>query len=344
MKKKIVIVVGIACVVLVIAVLSVVSYVLNKVPENPAGTVGNTAGNLYNGGLFCERDGVVYFSNPYDGSSLYSMNPDETNMKKLMSTEVSSINADGNYIYYYQGGSGEGTGLGYVVNTTGIYRIKKNNPKDSACLDRVLSRYVILVDNAVYYTDSDEISLKKTSIDGKEKETLLTLDVLPVSVQNSTFYYINNTDNLHLMALNLNTGQTRQVLAEDIYMPIVDGNTVYGIDIHDGYSLVSISLSDGTKTLLDSARTDMLNVTPTYIYYQTSGDTPQLKRVQRDGTGMAVIADGTYTSINATSQYVYFTSYGSDMPVYKTPTFGAVNVTTFDAASQAAIEQLSKKK
>ena len=33
---------------------------------------GSTAGNLYNGGLFCEYDGTVYFSNPSDGGKLYS--------------------------------------------------------------------------------------------------------------------------------------------------------------------------------------------------------------------------------------------------------------------------------
>ena len=50
---------------------------------NPPGTVGNTAGNLYNSGLFCEYDGTVYFSNAADNGALYSMNVDETEVKKL---------------------------------------------------------------------------------------------------------------------------------------------------------------------------------------------------------------------------------------------------------------------
>ena len=37
---------------------------------------GNTAGNLYNEGYFCEKDGIVYFANPADNYCLYSMNPD----------------------------------------------------------------------------------------------------------------------------------------------------------------------------------------------------------------------------------------------------------------------------
>lgn len=34
---------------------------------------GNTPGNLYNGGLFAESDGNIYFSNPLDYGFLYVM-------------------------------------------------------------------------------------------------------------------------------------------------------------------------------------------------------------------------------------------------------------------------------
>jgi hypothetical protein len=147
---------------------------------------------------------------------------------------------------------------------------------------------------------------------------------------------MNNTDSLHLMGYDLKTKTSHQVLADDIYMPIIEGNIVYGIDVHNGYSLISINVSDGTKTTLDTDRTDMLNLADNYIYYQTSGDNPQLKRVRRDGSDMSVVADGAYKDINVTSQYVYFTKYGTTTPVYHTPSFGAINVSTFSAASDAA--------
>ena len=68
---------------------------------NDAYTVGNTAGNLNNGGLFCESDGKVYFANAYDNNTLYSMNPNETEQTKLGVNSVASINAGGDYLYYY---------------------------------------------------------------------------------------------------------------------------------------------------------------------------------------------------------------------------------------------------
>ena len=116
MKKKIITAVCLLSVLALCITIFVVSSIRRKIPENPPGTVGNTSGNLYNKGLFCEKDGYVYFANAYDGSALYSMRSDETDMKKLIPTEVTSINTDGNYLYYYQASSGSGEGFGYVVS------------------------------------------------------------------------------------------------------------------------------------------------------------------------------------------------------------------------------------
>ena len=86
----------------------------------------------------------------------------------------------------------------------------------------------------------------------------------------------------------------------------------------------------------------MFNVSDQYIYYQTAGDTPQLKRVSKDGSSSEVVADGAYNSINLTSQYAYFTKFGAETPVYKTPVNGVISVTTFDAAKQAALDASKK--
>ncbi|MCD8039392.1 MAG: DUF5050 domain-containing protein [Lachnospiraceae bacterium] len=342
MKKRVIAIICIAFIVAGCALLAVYEHIQSSVPENPAGTVGNTSGNLYNGGLFCENDGYVYFSNAYDSGTLYRMLPDESAVEKLSSASVSSINADGKFLYFYQSGSSGSAGLGYLINSYGVFRMAKEKADNISCLDRVLGQYVILADNTVYYTSLEsDVSLMSLGTDGSDKEMLLQLDILPVSVQDSTFYYINNTDNLHLMALDLNTKTSRQVLSEDVYMPIIEGNTVYGIDIHDNYSLISLDISTGEKTLLDSDRTDMLNVTDSYIYYQTSGETPQLKRIRRDGSDMEIVMDGAYSNINATSRYVYFTDFNSDVPVYRTSVSGAVSVAAFDAASDAALEEIS---
>ena len=121
-KKNIIIV---CAVVFVLAALFTIAILTGKIPMNDPYTVGNTAGNLNNGGLFCESDGRVYFANAYDNNALYSMNADETDVVKLNSNSVASINAGGDYLYYYMESGTNGKGLGFMGRTAGIYRSEK---------------------------------------------------------------------------------------------------------------------------------------------------------------------------------------------------------------------------
>ena len=83
MKKKTRTIIIAAVAILIFASVMVFMLLSQRVKMNKGYVNGNTAGNLNNGGLFCESEGIVYFSNLYDDGCLYSMNPDGTDMKKL---------------------------------------------------------------------------------------------------------------------------------------------------------------------------------------------------------------------------------------------------------------------
>ena len=113
------------------------------------------------------------------------MRPDESEIEKFMYSPAKSLNADGKYLYYYQSGSGGGAGLGYLINSTGIFRADKKDSHNIQCLDRTPGKYVILSDNTIYYTCTENtVALNKISIDGKGKTLLLESDILPASIQN----------------------------------------------------------------------------------------------------------------------------------------------------------------
>ena len=58
-----------------------------------------------------------------------------------------------------------------------------------------------------------------------------------------------------------------------------------------------------------------------------------------DGSQNEVVAAGIYENINATSEYVYFNAYDAPTPVFHTPLYGPVSVSTFTAAAQAALDE-----
>ena len=57
--------------------------------------------------------------------------------------------------------------------------------------------------------------------------------------------------------------------------------------------------------------------------------------MRMDGSSVKVIAEGNYTHINMTSQYVYFQEFGNDVAMYHSQ-LGSDYYELFSAAEEAA--------
>lgn len=321
---------------------------VSRIPMNDDYTVGNTPGNLNNGGYFCEMDGKVYFANAYDNFGLYSMNSDETELQKLNSGAVSSINAAGNYLYYAQvsGGQADGSGIGNAVRMAGIYRSTLKG-KSVVGLDRCDIVSMQLCGNYLYYEKYDKqigTSLDKIRIDKKDRQTVAEGIINPNCFVDGRIYYNGAAEDHYLHALDVSTDRDTVVWQGNIWNPIVQNGYVYYMDVAENYRLCRYSLANNVVEVLTNDRIDMFNVYDSYIYYQvSSADSPALKRMLIDGTSQEVVREGVYQNINITSQYVYFNAFNESTPVYKTYTYGPINVTTFDAAMEAALANTDTK-
>lgn len=327
----------------ILALLIVLIVLSTRIPLNDESTVGNTAGNLNNGGYFCEHDGRIYFANAYDNYSLYSMNPDETDIKKLHGGSSSYINAGGNYLYYVTVGNTDSGASNSFRGAYGIYRSKLNG-KDVTGMDRCYVAAMQLCGNYLYYEKIDtktSMSLEKIKIDKKDKQTVNpTAPINPNCYVDGTIYYNGTERDHYLYALNTSNDSASVVWQGNIWNPIYQDGYVYYMDVPNNYRLCRYSLYNDVVEILTNDRVDTFNVYESYIYYQTNSDTsPALKRMYIDGSYQEVVSPGIYQNINITSQYVYFNTFGAPTPVYKTSTFGGVNVTTFDAGMQAALKE-----
>ncbi len=328
----------------IIIVLFVLALISSYIPLNDENTVGNTPGNLNNNGYFCEYDGRVYFANAYDNYSLYSMNPDETDIKKLHDGSSSHICAGGDYLYYAMANAGGGSDLGSVRGSYGIYRSKLNG-KSATGMDRCHIVSMQLCGNYLYYEKLDaksSISLEKIKINKKDKQTVNPDAIINPSCYVDGIIYYNGTDEDHyLYALNTANDTSSVVWQGNIWNPIYQNGYVYYMDVENNYRLCRYSMNSDVVEILTNDRIDMFNVYGDYIYYQVSSkDAPALKRMFTDGSSQELVREGVYQNINITSEYVYFNGFKEAAPVYKTSTFGPVNVTTFDAGMQAALAEL----
>lgn len=329
-------------VILFLIVVSVLSNLKSRIPSNDISVTGNTGGNLNNHGLFCESDGKVYFANAYDDGSLYSMNPDETDVQKLITGSVTSINAAGDYLYYFMDTAGGGSGFGYAIRTYGIFRAKKNG-KDTSCLVRDACITMQLVGDYLYYqryNNQDFTKFYKVKTDKSEDVLVSDAIINPAACYNGVIYFNGQDKDHYLYALDTRTDSVSTVYEGNLWYPVYKDGYIYYMDVGENYRLCRYSLSAGAVEILTHDRVDGYNVGNSYIYYQKSdAESPALMRMRLDGSDPEVVAEGNYENINITSYYVYFNEYNNDVPVYHTPADGAVNVTAFTAARDAALQE-----
>lgn len=326
MTTRIKIILTTVLIVLLLALLAVAMYFSRRISMNPDGTVGNTAGNLNNGGFFCEYNGTVYFYNSQVGGGLFSMNPDESNMQRLNSLKVGNILAGGDYLYYFQqGASGESTSDLWQLRGVHSFDRCRLNGSNAISLTTDVVVTGQLVNNYLYLLTSANsgISFYKMKIDHSDQVELADYIINPACVENGIIYYTGMESNHYLYTLNTATDVSSERWHGNIYNPVLSGDYVYYMEPENNYRLCRYSFSQDLIEILTNDRVDCFNVGGGYIYYQkNSVSEPQLICMASDGSNPQVIAEGNYTHINITSRYVYFQAFGDDTTMYHSPIGG----------------------
>jgi len=343
LKKKLPVFIGI----FVLAILIVISifYQVNKnsVKMNTGYVEGNSAGNIYNNGLFCEDEGVVYFANPYAQGALYKMNPDQTGLKLLYKSNCRNINAAGNHLYFSMESPEGGTGLGFVIKTSGIYRSTKKGT-NIECLTGDTTLGMSLVGNTLYYQSNtgEGVGLKKISAIKKDQTPEIvekSFVINPACSVNGSIYFGGTRNNHYLYALNCNSDTISTLFDGDVWNPVYDSGYFYYMDISNNYQICRYSQSAGIVEILTHDRADNFNVGSGCVYYSVSdSDAPGLYRMNCDGSNNELIYSGYVCDINMTSAYTYFREFGTTTPMYCVPTTGSSSVSEFTAAMNAALK------
>lgn len=291
-----------------------------RVAENPEGTVGNTAGNLLNEGLFCEFDGTVYFSNTSQGGALYAMNPDETGVRRLNTLKVRNILAGGKYLYFFQTGTAGQPSLGQIEGIRNFNRSRLNG-KDITAITRDTVLTGQLVDNHLYLLTSSKsgIALRKVKTDRSEDVQLTDWALNPACAVNGRIYYHGVLEDHYLYALDTKSDVSSEIWRGNLWYPILEGDYVYYMDVSHDYRLCRYSLSRDEVQVLTNDRVDCYNVGNGYVYYQKNGASPRLMCMHTDGSDLHPVADGNFTHVNMTSNYVYFQEFGREDVTYHSP-------------------------
>lgn len=327
------IIIFVAVLIAIVGIVGAYIYINRYVPV-PDGVMGNTSGNINNHGMFCESDGYVYFSNPYDGRKLYKMNPDGTNAVCICDVPCEYINVYGKNVYFYQtpGADDQVFGLGGLY---GICQTDINGKTGLDNLDKTICNQMIMYGDNLYYQHYDAkegLTLYKASCDGKNKEKISDLEVYVSSPYQNSFLTYDTDSMYNLCAYNPETDSMVQLDSSTrAYNIALSGQYAYFMNIDDGYRIYRYDINSRTSEKITDDPVDTYNVYGNNIFYQkNTKDEQALMRINSDGSNPQLISYGNYTNINCTSTYTYFCEFGTNSPIYRVPTSGGTDAVVFN--------------
>lgn len=299
-----------------IGVIALLIYNKDRTYYNTEEEIGNTAGNIYNGGLFCEQDDLIYFSNPGDDGALYVMNSNLTNFKKLREDKSVYINADENYLYYIRDNdSKKNTKEGFMVFfTTGVFRCLQNG-KDLLAYTGNPGAYLTLKGNHIYFQRYDVESglyLYQYPIDGESERLMVSDAVIPATVLDNKLYYAGLSENHNINSIDLSSFTTHTVYDGSYLYPVFMGDYIYYIDPSNKYKIYRMNQDGSEPERLVKYRTSTYNITSSgkFLYYQIDDNKRNgIHRLNLETLEDETLMTGDYKDINVTSEYVFFRDF-----------------------------------
>ena len=316
-KKSYKPIIAIIVIILIVGSLVLYSYLTNRVVPSAPGTVGNTAGNLYNGGLFCEKDGRIYFSNPNDDNTLYSMSSSLGDFKKLYDDYCRYINADENYVYYTRMNNKKEnpTQSVFIFYSTGVFRITKSG-KNLKMISSDPSGGLLLYDNKLYYQiyKNNALSLFRSGIDGSDEKKIISDDTPVVSAYDGYIYYSGklSDQNIHMISPS---GIDSVAFETKAYLPIATEEGIFYVSTSDRYKIYLSDFEGKNAKCLVEKPVSWYNITSDgrFLFYQCDEkDESAIYCLDRTNGTTDKIADGNYKWINIAGGYCFFYDFFTD--------------------------------
>jgi hypothetical protein len=308
----------------------------SKTIYNPDDAIGNTAGNLFNGGLYCEDNNNIYFSNDNDYGALYRMDSPTGKFKKIHDDKTAYLNVIGKYIYYSRINNTreESSPSIFAFNNVGIYRLDSKSKQLKSLYDDP-SGLINVYGNYVYYqhfNSNEGLTFHSVKIDGSNDTLLSNEPIMPLSINEGLLIFSGADADHNIHTIDLNTGVSNVLYEENCYAPIYNNGYIYFMSVSNDYAIYRIN-EDGTDpTEIVKNRCSTFNITNDgkYMYYQVD-DTKNngINRINLLTGEIINIKTGDYKQIHIVKNYVFFRDF-SETNTYYIPVESTNNISIFN--------------
>lgn len=284
---------------------SMLEGITNK--SNNAEEMGNTAGNIHNGGISSTQNGRIYYSNIGDDSKLFKMHSDGTGNQLLCEDKSYYLNVIGDWIYYSN-----------WSDKKKLYKIR-NDGRDKQKVSDDSFRELIVVGEWIYYIDDFNGKFYRMLTDGTGKKKLSDDVCLLINITGNWIYYINGSDGDKLYRMNINGSDRKSINNEDFqYINIVE-DWIYYSSKSDNDKLYKMRIDGTQKQKLNDEASYSINVNRDCIYYLDDND--NLYRISTGGYNKQIIIDEPVKNINVVGDWVYYVNK-NDNKLYMIRTYG----------------------
>lgn len=264
--------------------------------SDPYGPLGNSNGNISNGGMSVKSSDWIYFMNYGDNNALYRMRTEGPSEEKISDNEVFYLNIMKDWLIYSNSS-----------DNNFLYRTNLDDFTTERLVEDASSNVLVSEDWVYYINRTDAAHFEEYSRifrirpDGSGREQVSTDPADYFNISGDEIYFINYED--HSLS-RIRTDGTLQSKISDTPMVnmVIYEDTIYYINGENGENNIWKMNLDGTENVRiseDNATT--LNLSDGWIYYaSTIDDTPELeiRRMNLDGNDRITFNDDNAISIN----------------------------------------------
>ena len=257
----------------------------------PHNTVGNTAGNLLNGGLASGQGNWIYFVNSEDGNTLYKMNLAGTEQYKLSSFPVASINVMGETVF--------------AQRTDARSKISSVRIDGSRQKEIQFSSYFLCAtrDGLISANSENSACIAKLGSDYRTRSYLFEeYSASDVSVHNGRVYFINQGDQNRLYSMDESGASLRSETEVSV--------SAYGFDGNDLLYCCGGTLYRSGSSVPLASGVERLNVSGESIYYTDVDNGSRLYRIGKNGGNPQLVADCAVSEVCLSGGWIFYSSAG----------------------------------
>ena len=275
--------------------------------------VGNSSGNLMNGGLIIRYHNRYIFSDFSNNEFIASVDLKWTDKQIIHRSASRNFNIYGTSLIFCDLGDGQkiksldlvtnqletlviddtfllnvvGDSIFYRNNTDGqkIYRFDLKTKKN-VCLTDCRSWYITPVNGKIYFRNYDILKLASVDYNGEEYKVMSEDTPVDIIHDEKYLFYGNWNKGKRLTRLEIgHSAEDEEAVCDDAAFSINEtGDTLYYSNCDDNKSLYCIKKNGTNRTKLINQPVWCLNIVDQYMYFRIHGDEQSLYRCKINST------------------------------------------------------------